>query len=740
MSERQVPVDFGRPDQSLAGYWRFVARPRGKEPVDISAVRGIETSIGRMVTADPFGPKEMTLVLPMVSIFDRLGEGDLWWCRRHVDIDVIWEGDLPAGFTPVISIPGSSEPPKWRWEGYIANFSRGDGLTIQIKGANYQLDNWLAKPEYPQRPLPYEWAIARQFLNKPSLRLEPLRIIWPDWWSRVYTPVAKAPSYMIPAGVTAGDKWTDLVTRSTGNWDPVLTSYIQGLLTAMYDSRGRWTIDLDAHRQPVMFHRANQTVVDDTVVVIDLADPGVKPDLNEDWEQSLTTVFGQGTSLSGVAFSGMNVSADGTSTTYNPLAYLRQAYPESDDNPWRDLDLMVKEVFLQMQAGLSADDAAQVARAHLARFAEPGQVGTIRLKSDPKMGGITIPRGLLRAGLTVHLPRAMGYPGGVLAHVTQVETDTAKAETVLTLDSKFRDALTSEEVRLRGRDALSVTRMLVAGQYQPPVSDQMLPWSYEQGSGVIPSNPVHNATRLFSGMPSTVQFPWTDWTTARPPKDSKWKSSYLSLGAAQANADANWITQSSASGVSYGVPIQMAQAGTIRLLQVAAYDVDGNVLPVPFHISFYYVGGVNVMSMPRIPADQKAMFPPYATGQHYPFVRDGFEAFKIDGTKNDPNVPQPTESVGLIRAYGTFYEKAGFWPGSYADGDQPTGLLVDEQQWSFDTTNTADAYWDPYRAERNLTNPKAGKVYAMIYCDGQLDQEVFFLGRMFRVEPGTGGA
>ena len=32
---------------------------------------------------------------------------------------------------------------------------------MQLKGAGLQLDNYLAKPEYTARPLPYEWAIAR---------------------------------------------------------------------------------------------------------------------------------------------------------------------------------------------------------------------------------------------------------------------------------------------------------------------------------------------------------------------------------------------------------------------------------------------------------------------------------------------------------------------------------------------------------------------------------------------------
>lgn len=740
MSDVQHAIDAGTPDQGLAGHWRVTARPRGQAPVGATSLRGSDTRVDSIGFSDPFGPKSMTLTFPQVTIFDALGEGDLWWIRKHVDVDVEWVGALPAGFVPTVPTPGVTQAPSWRWEGYMASFSRGsDGLSVQLKGAGYQLDNWLAKPEYPQRPLPYEWAIARQFFGKPSLRLHPLRVVWPSWWKTTYTPQTGVPSYMIPAGVSKGENWTAMLTRQTGNWDPVLTSYIQGLLAAMYTDRGRWTLDLDAGRQPVLFHRDIVHGPGPSVLTVDLADPGVKPQLNEDWEQYLTTVFGQGTSLSGVAFSGMQVSSDGASTSYVPLASMRQAWPESDDNPWRDLDVMVKEVMVQMQAGLSQDDAMVVARAHLGRFAEPGQVGTLTLKTDPTMDGVVVPRGLIRAGMSVHMPRALGRPEGLTAHITETSWSAASGEMSLTLDSKFRDQLTSQEVRLRGRDALSVSRMLVAGQYKPPVDDQMLPWSYEQGSGVIPSNETYSAVKLFAGMPSNLQFPWTDWTTQRPPKDGRWKNCYLRLGPAQAIADKNWFTQATAAGTAYGVPIRMSQAGTIRLLQFAAYDANGNVLPVPFHVSFYYVAGVNVMSMPRIPDDQRNLFAPFTTGQHYPFVRDGFEAFKIDGTKNDPNIPQPTESVGLIRAYGTFYEKAGFWPGSYSDGDQPTGLLVDESQWSFDTTNVGDAYWDPYKAERNLTNPKSGKIYAMIYCDAQLDQEVFFLGRMFRLEPGTGG-
>lgn len=720
-------------DTSSAGHWRIVASPPYAAPVEISRFRGVETKVTGMSYADPFGPQAMNILLPGVTLFDRLGAGDLHWVNRFTNVDAYWEGDLPAGYGASMLTPGMT------WQGYIIRRRRSQaGLELQLKGALLQLDNWLAKPEYTARPLPYEWAIARQFLDKPALRLMPLRILWPDWWPTQYVPQTGKPSYMIPAGVTEGDNWTHMLTRSTGTWDPALTSYIASLLAAMYTERGRWTIDLDGERQPVMRFMEFPTGPSTGMVTINPRDPGVLPSLDEDDEETLTTVYAQGSSNSGISYTGMQVSADGTRTSYRPMAALRQVYPPLSTNAWFDDQAMPKEVMLQMQQGLSPDDAAIVARAHLTRFAEPGIVGTITLGSDPYVDGVPIPRHLVRAGMDVHVPYLFGNPDGVVLHVSNSEANLTDGKVTLTVDSKFRDALTVAEVRQRGRDALQVTRMLVAGQYTPPVPDQLYPWSYEEGSGYIPSNSVYSAVPLFDGMPDEVAFPWTEWTTQRPPSDTRWKNCYLRLGPAQDNADANWITQSSSWGSAMGVPIRMAQAGTVRLLQVAAYDANGNVMKVPFHLSFYYVGSVNVASMPLLPVEQVPMFPPYAAGQHYPFVRDGFETYQIDGTRTNPQIPHPTESAGLVRAYGNFYEKAGFWPGSYAEGDAPTGLLVDEDQWSFDISGVGDAVFDPYSLESNLTNPHSGQLYAMLYCDAQLTQEVFFVGRIFRVEPGTG--
>ena len=158
---------------------------------------------------------------------------------------------------------------------------------MQAKGAMLQLDNWLAKPEYTARPLPYEWAIARQFVSKPALRLMPLRMrlaVLVDHRPTSRSP--SAPSWMIPAAVVKGQKWSALLTRETGSMDPVLTSYIQTLIASMYTERGRFTLMLDTHRQPVIYHQDDVVAPDARTVEVNAAAPGVTFDLVEDWEQS----------------------------------------------------------------------------------------------------------------------------------------------------------------------------------------------------------------------------------------------------------------------------------------------------------------------------------------------------------------------------------------------------------------------------------------------------------------------
>lgn len=723
------PVRSRLVDTGVAGYWQIVVTAPGQPPLDISMFRGLPTQLGTFGFDDPFDESTFVFTLPGASIFDARGYGDLAWCVHDANVDLRWHGDIPPGY------PQDS----FDWEGSITSFEpTSSQLAVQCAGAMRQVDLYLAKPGYPAQPLPYEVAIARQFAGRPDLRVSPLRVEWPDWWKTVFTtPPASTPGYMIPDGVKGGDRWTALLTRSTGSWDVALTGYVQSLLSSMYTSRGRWTLCNDPGRKSVLRHRDMRTEPADTDVVINAVDPDVEVELSEDWSQSANAAFGQGSSLSGVAYTGMEVSADGLTTSYQPLSAARQVDPQSDSNGWYDRSRFRREVLLELQAGLDEDTARGVATAHLQRFGEPGHTGTITLGTDPMLGGVRIPRFLVKAGMTVRVPRILGSEAGIVLHVTSSTHDFGSEKTTLTVDSKYRDALTVAEVRARGRDALTVTRMLVAGQYNPPVPDQLYPWNYAEGSGCIPSGTQQSSLRLFRGMPDHLPFPWEAWTTAHPPKSAAWRDCYIPLGPASSNADKNWTHALDNKGALSGIPIRMSQAGAVRLIQVAAYDANGKVLPVGFHLSLYGVNSVNYQSTPRLPANYESAYPPYKAGQHFPFFPQAWENYHDDGTAVNPEQAKSDAGASMIRAWGSSYEKAGYWPGSSAAHDPPTGLLVDEAPWSFDLSNIDASSFDIYSTTRNLSNPLAGKIYAMIWCDQQLHQPVYFLGRIFRAEPGS---
>lgn len=743
-----------------AGYFQLLVRGRDRGWTDITMFRGMPVQLAGWSFADPFGPKDFSFTVPGVTIFDELGVGDLDWADPTMRIVLRWvssiplPGDYPYGVglydaieTDTGLVRGQAAfngwNPAWRWTGNLASWHRSsDGLEVTAKGALYQLDDYLAKPEYPQRPIPYENAIRRQFRGKPHLRVGVMKIAWPSWWSKRYsTPGKGTPSYLVPSVVHSGNLWTGMLTFQTGTWDPVLSSYIQSMLSSMYTPRGRWTLDLLLDG-PVLMHRDMYSSAPAHAIVIDATEPGFDCSLDEDFSQSLGVVYGAGVSLDGVTYSGMEVSGNGASTYYKPMASRRELDPV-DDNDWLNGSLIRREVMLQMQKGLDEASAELVAREHLRRFGDPGVTGTITLRSDPHVNGIRIPKELVCAGMPVVIPGLMGRRQGLVAHVTDNQVNLEDGSNTLTIDTRWRDALTVKEVRLRGRNAMQIPRMLVAGQYTPPVPDQLVPWNYAKGSGYLPSGKEWNSIELFDGAPKDLEFPWESWTQRRPPSKARWRHCYMHIGAAQNIANRNWGSSTGTSGAvstRLGFPIRAAQMATIRLIELAAYDKDGNVLPVAFHFSLYYVRGVSPMSMPRIPKSQDRKYGPgavtgvYRKGDHYPFGKDAWEKYLPDGRLQDPNIPQASTTNGIIHMWGNFYDKAGYFPGSYSRGDSPTGMLRDETQFSIDTTNLTQTF-DP-RSKANDQPVHAGYIYAMIYCDEQQDQDVYFAGRMYRVEPG----
>jgi hypothetical protein len=531
-------------------------------------------------------------------MFDRVGEADLYWAEPETDVDVEW-----------VDTSGNVV---WTWEGYFLSYEYGEAdvggqLVITCNGAMRELDNFQAKPEYLYQPLPYEVAILRQFNRLTRMQVpDPHSTVFPAGWDVRFDP-SKYPAstpWVTPNGLQAGVLWSGMLTRETGHFEPVLSSYVQGLLSNMWTASGQFTLLLDPGRLPVLRHRTHANAPDDTTLLVDLLWPGVKLSASKDFSQRVGVVYASGKSASGDTYSGMQVAIDGSRTWYEPMAYRRQLYPDDPQvNPWRETRRMTKEVNLSFSDGLTAEEATRASQGYLSRFCDPGVTGQLILDTDPIVGGQTFPRQAIRAGMTVWVAGLFG--SGMLLHITESSVDHAGTQT-LTLDSLFRDQLTVDQVRRRGRDALVPYRMLsTSGLYNPRIPDLLFPWSYAKGAGVMPFNGADLFTKLGpTALPvasaaswDSVEFPWTPFTKAFPPRTNE--GLYIKVPPAnKLDADLNWAWHG-----TMAYQVMLAAAGTIKLMQFAAYDGDGNVKQVPFHLSLYTVNGVNVAAMPQIPVD-----------------------------------------------------------------------------------------------------------------------------------------
>jgi hypothetical protein len=268
----------------------------------------------------------------------------------------------------------------------------------------------------------------------------------------------------------------------------------------------------------------------------------------------------------------------------------------------------------------------------------------------------------------------------------------------------------------------------------------LLPWSYSEGAGVLPQG----ATELFfNKAKNNENFPWTSLALQYPPKD--YPEYYVKLTNDPdrlTNANKNWVSWNG-SKEDGAVPVRFAQQGTIRLTQIAAFDRNGNVLPVRFHVSVYNNSGVGYSDMPVLPYGSnggKILQPTgasFSSGQHNPFFKDAFEEILATGAVQSEGGYTYHESAGFQMGWGNYYEPAGHSPGLASRGAPKTGMLHDEQPWRFDTTQ--DKNFDAQDPNMRPQKFGVGNLYVMIYCDDWPDSysgPIFFMGRFFRQEPG----
>ena len=719
-------------DRRPAGNHRVKITSVNGSAVDVTYFRGIPTQLNSYAFGDPFGPSTAEIEFPQISVFEAIGGPGLEWLAEGSNVDILWQ-DADGTLSTL-------------WEGYIASLAYSQDETtskvsVQCKGALFQADNFLSYPEYPPTPIPYE-ALISESLNsmlRPTLRTAPLTITFPDDWSVKVPAIGDDTAYLRPYGVTPGDLWTGLTTRNTGSWNKSLTGQIQGLLSLMYTEDGsQWTVMLDHGRAPNLRVRPILHEPDENTLHVTAGQPGVSLSLNEDWTQAANVYYGTGTDTAGVTYSNARVSNDGTRTSYAPFASMPQVHPSSSSvNQWFDASVMRRETRVDFDQGISPANATAVALNQLQRSTHPGYAGTVTLKLDPECNSETLSRFLIQPGMSLLVHGFKGMRSGLLVHIAEVSVSVSDSSVQLTVDSKFRDLLTIQQVAARSRDALSTLRALKPGSFSPVIQDLRRPWSYAAGSGIIPSSPGGanpDATVLFTQYASgSDTFPWTDLTTKYPPKSNP--NFYIQIPAVSNNYSDNW----SQTVDHYAIPCLFAENGTIRLTQIAAYDQDGNVMPIRFHASIYTGSGVNPSGMPRVPGQpgMDGYLPELAPhdGQNYPFFPGAFEKMRPDGAqKAEGDMTAGREDMAM--GWGNYYQGAGYYPGLQTEGGQPTGLLVDESPWTFDTTSDPNFQQRP--DENFPQNADSGLLFIMIYAESiKPGQPVYFLGRCFRQEPGA---
>jgi hypothetical protein len=560
----------------------------------------------------------------------------------YKNISAVTSATTPDADTTHWSYFDPAGAPLYTWEGYFVSFEFGEEdagstLTIQCNGAMKQMDNYLAYPEYLIQPMSYEFAIERQFdtsrrsdsrmrdcipfketaktdsnfafmRNSAGYAFDPANFKL-NGSDAVYTNIVS--KYFLPINLHKGDIWSLMLTRSTGNFEPVLSTYIQNLLSSMQTSTGSFSLMLGAGRQPYFKHRTRLTQPASDTLYVDLLWPGVKVSATQDYTQKINVVYGKGKALNGDAFSNLVFDADGAKSHYEPFAYKDVNYPRTKANASYDKNRMSKEVQLNFYDGLSASDAVSVAKKTLDMHSNPGITGTLTLTTDPQLfDGTGVPRQTLTAGRTVVIKNIFGNSQGILFHITEHNYSSDGSSVSLTFDSKYRDQLTVQEIRKRGRDSLVIPRLLGVGQFAPNIDDLLFPWSYEQGSGYVPLGSQNLWKLINKAGNNTGNFPWTTLTGSFSPKvlnaaAKKHSSSSPYAGiygpASKTNADKNW---------SAPVPVMFSAKGTITSVRFAAFKADGTPYNVPFHVSLWYENapGLSYTTTPSIPTPDNHPF------------------------------------------------------------------------------------------------------------------------------------
>jgi hypothetical protein len=313
-------------------------------------------------------------------------------------------------------------------------------------------------------------------------------------------------------------------------------------------------------------------------------------------------------------------------------------------------------------------------------------------------------------------------------HVAQAVQNPQEGTITLTVDTKFRDLLSIDEVMQHTRDSLAPVRMMQIGKQSGLIEDLVMPWNSKQGSGFVPryasemerksTFPYEEDTKILKNRPDQIFKP--KYITGKINNKQELITTNNMLRAATLTGKTPFYVPLNVGNPNHSlrwafIPVMLSQAGTIVRSEFCAYDRDGNVAPVEFHVSVYLLSGsidgvaaVDVGGMPRM-TDQVAIDAEAARwggNPPLPLLGKSSGLFKNAWYSVDPETGVKYPNIGsnlnaeyhlasshynLQMGWGTYEMPAGYSPGSKQQGTTPecTGQLLDGANWAYNFSDVA---------------------------------------------------
>jgi peptidoglycan hydrolase-like protein with peptidoglycan-binding domain len=245
------------PIQLSGGKWGRLQLLFGS--TDVTYFRQVPTTIETWENTDPFGDSELMLTFPQITVYDHLGVAPLAW--------------LFNGQQVTLRLIRPNGTRKNLWEGYASmpQDAQGNGsmpLQVQCTGVLYQADQGRQKPRFAQDAEDIGKVISDAFNG---------------YISRDYGPCTP---------VTTG-----ILTRQRGSWTPIATGFVQDLLgtATTADGSNQWTVKQHGRLGPIIALKDISTVH----ATVTTGAQGVTPNLSSDTHGFFNVIYGEGTAPDG---------------------------------------------------------------------------------------------------------------------------------------------------------------------------------------------------------------------------------------------------------------------------------------------------------------------------------------------------------------------------------------------------------------------------------------------------------